>query len=211
MTIDTSAIMEAVRTAGWCRLGPVSDGDYRKLVARLGRPWCETAVELRPDVRSYLCKPEAVPFHTDHPDADLMSWRCEAQDDSDGTQQIVDGLAALEACGTRVRNALTQVHAEVRVRGDSPPSQVPIVRASPTGDRLFFACWIKPVERDPHSLAAFDSLRGEVERRTVSHVQEVRLSEGEVLIIDNGRVLHGRGAIARESRRRLRRFWITLQ
>lgn len=210
MTIDTSAIMKAVRTAGWYRLGPVSDEDYRDLVARLGRPWCETAVELRPDVRSYLCKPEAVPFHTDHPDADLMSWRCEVQDDSDGTQQLLDGLAALQVCGTRVRDVLTQVHAEVRVRGDSPPSRVPIVRASPAGDRLFFASWIKPVERDPHSLAAFDTLRDEIDRRASTHIQEVRLSEGEVLLIDNGRVLHGRGAIALGSRRRLRRFWITL-
>jgi|GEM_PF-1097403 len=210
MTIDTSDIMDAVRRTGWYRLGPMSDEEYRELVARLGTPWCETAVELRPNVRSYLCKPEAVPFHTDHPDAHLMSWRCEVQDDSDGTQQMVDGLAALQACGERVRDVLTQVHAEVRVRGDSPPSQVPIVRATPDGDRLFFASWIKPLERDPHSLAAFDALRAEIERRTTSHVQEVRLAEGEVLVIDNGRLLHGRGALQTSSRRRLRRFWITL-
>jgi hypothetical protein len=210
MTIDTTTIMEAVRSTGWYRLGAVSDAEYREVVSRLGKPWCETIVELRPEVRSYLCKPEAVPFHTDHPDADLMSWRCEVQDTSDGTQQMVDGLEALQACGPRVRDVLTQVHAEVRVRGDSPPSQVPIVRATPARDRLFFASWISPMERDPHSLAAFNTLRAEIERRTTSHVQEVRLAEGEVLVIDNGRLLHGRGPLAHASRRRLRRFWITL-
>jgi len=210
MTLDTSTITESVQRTGWCRLGPMNDAEYRTLVGQLGKPWCETAVELRPDVRSYLCKPEPVPFHTDHPDADWMSWRCEVQDESDGAQQLIDGLEALRACGPRVREALMHVHAEVKVRGDSPPSKVPIVRATPAGDRLFFAEWIKPIECDPHSASAFAFLRDEMLRRADSHVQEVRLSEGEVLIVDNGRLLHGRKGLGSVSKRRLRRFWITL-
>jgi len=209
MTIDTSSIAESVQHTGWCRLGSMSDAEYRTLVGQLGKPWCETAVELRPDVRSYLCKPEPVPFHTDHPDADWMSWRCEVQDEADGTQQLIDGLEALRACGPRVREALMHVHAEVKVRGDSPPSQIPIVRAAAAGDRLFFASWIKPIESDPHSLSAFEALKAEMMRRSETHVQEVRLSEGEVLIVDNGRLLHGRKGLLSASKRRLRRFWIT--
>lgn len=210
MIPDTSAILETVRRTGWYRLGPATDAEYRAMVERIGRAWCETAVELRPDVRSYLCRPEPVPFHTDHPEADFIAWRCEQQDNADGSQQLVDGWAALEACGRGVRDALTHVHAEVKVRGDSPPSRWPIVRPSPNGDRLFYADWIKPIEVDPHSGAVFEALKAEIRRCTESHVEEFRLSEGEVLIIDNGRYLHGRRALAGESRRRLRRFWITL-
>lgn len=210
MIPDTAAILEAVRSAGWCRLGPISDAEYRALVAALGRAWCETAVELRPDVRSYLCRPEPVPFHTDHPEADLIAWRCEQQDSADGSQQLVDGWAALEACGRGVRDVLTHVHAEVRVRQDSPPTRWPIVRASPQGDRLFYADWIKPIEADPHSASAFEALKAEVRRRSESHVEEFRLCEGEILIVDNGRYLHGRKALSSGSVRRLRRFWITL-
>lgn len=209
MKLDIAALTESVQRTGWCRLGPMSDAEYRTLVGQLGKPWCETAVELRPDVRSYLCKPEPVPFHTDHPDADWMSWRCEVQDDTDGTQQLVDGLDALRACGANVRDVLLHVHAEVKVRGDSPPSQIPIVRATSAGDRLFFAEWIKPLEADPASSAAFAALRVEIARRSASHLQKVRLSEGEVLVIDNGRLLHGRKGLAGASKRRLRRFWIT--
>lgn len=210
MPIDIAALTESVQRNGWCRLGPTSDAEYRTLVGQLGKPWCETAVELRPDVRSYLCKPEPVPFHTDHPDADWMSWRCEVQDDADGTQQLVDGLEALRACGPRVREALTRVHAEVRVRQDTPPARVPLLRLSPHGERLFFASWIKPIESDPHSLDAFVALRDEINRRCENSVQEVRLAEGEILIVDNGRLLHGRKGLASASKRRLRRFWITL-
>jgi hypothetical protein len=209
MMIQVSDVTESVRRIGWCCLGPMSDAEYRTLVGQLGTPWCETAVELRPNVRSYLCKPEPVPFHTDHPDADWMSWRCEVQDEADGTQLLVDGLDALRACGPRVRDVLTQVHVEVRVRQDTPPARVPIVRVSPQGDRLFFASWIKPMESDPFSLKAFAALREEIDRRCESHAFEVRLAEGEVLVIDNGRLLHGRKGLASSSKRRLRRFWIT--
>ncbi|MBX3360103.1 MAG: TauD/TfdA family dioxygenase [Phycisphaeraceae bacterium] len=209
MIPNNAAILESVRSTGLCRLGPTTDAEYRALVGSLGRAWCETAVELRPDVRSYLCRPEPVPFHTDHPEADFIAWRCEQQDHTDGSQQLIDGWAALEACGRGVRDALTHVHAEVKVRGDSPASRWPIVRASPHGDRLFYADWIKPIEADPHSGMAFDALKAEIGRRTQSHVEEVRLSEGEVLIINNGRYLHGRKPLASDSQRRLRRFWIT--
>lgn len=209
MATEVADITESVRRTGWCRLGSMSDAEYRTLVGLLGKPWCETAVELRPDVRSYLCKPEPVPFHTDHPDADWMAWRCEVQDDADGTQQLVDGLEALRACGSRVRDALMRVHAEVRIRKDAPPAQIPIVRTTPDGDRLFFASWITPIESDAFSLDAFAALRDEINRRCESHILEVRLAEGEVLVIDNGRLLHGRKALASSSKRRLRRFWIT--
>lgn len=209
MLTDTYRIVESVRQTGWCRLERMSDAEYRWLVGRLGTPWCETAVELRPDVRSYLCKPEAVPFHTDHPEADWMSWRCEVQDDSDGTQQLVDGREALHACGRQVRDALTCVHAEVRVRQDAPSARVPIVRSSKDGDRVFFAPWIKPLETDALSTGAFATLSAEISRRCECAVEEVRLKEGEVLIIDNGRLLHGRKGLNADSRRRLRRFWIT--
>lgn len=208
MTFEISAISDAVKRVGWCRLGPMSGADYRALIRQLGAPWFETAVELRPDVRSYLCKPEPVPFHTDHPNADWISWQCEVQDDRAGAQQFVDGLDALQACGPGIREALRNVHAEVRVRRDSPPSTVPIVRHSSDGDRLFYASWIKPTEQDPDTVSAFDTLKAEIERRSVTHVQEVRLSACEVLIADNGRLLHGRQGLESTSKRCLRRFWI---
>lgn len=211
MTTQATQVLDAVRAAGWHRSGPISDADYRRLVSELGEPWCETAVELRPDVRSHLCKPEPIPFHTDHPRADLMAWRCEAQDAADGTQHLLDGLAALAACGRGVRDALASVHAEVRVRGDSPPERYSLVRQGTHGDRLFFAPWLAPLEQDDYSRSAYAALRGEIERRSLTHVEAVRLSEGEVLVIDNGPMLHGRAAIAPSSTRRLRRLWITLK
>lgn len=210
MKHDTSKILESLKHAGWCRIPAMSDAEYRDLVSRLGSPWCETAVELRQDIKTYLCRPEPVPFHTDHPDADYMAWRCEVQDASDGSQELIDGSAALAACDRLVREQLRHVHAEVRVRKDGPSVRVPLLRETHLGERLFFASWITPVEQDNWSIEAFEALRKELHRLAETEVLRVRLDVGEVLVIDNGRFLHGRKAIGASSSRRLRRFWIAL-
>jgi hypothetical protein len=74
---------------------------------------------------------------------------------------------------------------------------------------LFLAAWTRPLEADAVSIAAFDALRAEIGRTIESSVLEARLIEGEVLVIDHGRILQGRKALEPNSRRRLRRFRTT--
>lgn len=207
--MNPTTILLALRKAGVCKLPAMTDTEYRVLVAALGRPWAETVVALRPDVRTYLCQADAVPFHTDHPDADLMSWRCERPDANDGAQLLLDGWAVLDACGASVRESLRHAHLQVRERGGSPPSRVPVLRTTDLGDRLLFAPWLRPTDTDPRSTGAFDALCREVVAASSTQHLSVTLAEGEVLIIDNGRMLHGRGPLPPGSERLLRRFWIT--
>jgi len=209
MEYDIDEVRSDLLNAGWCRLPAMTDIEYRRLVAELGHAWCETEVLLRPDVRSYLCRADAVPLHTDHPDADYMSWRCGRQDNADGSQLLLDGRAALAACGPLVRDCLRQVHLEVRVRKGDPPSRIPVVRCTGLGERVFFASWLSPVESDPQSTNAYETLRRQVDRLSSQLTTSIRLEEGEVLVIDNGRILHGRGPLSETSDRLLRRFWIT--
>ncbi len=209
MVATSDNALEDIALRGMQHFSAMSDAEFRSLISQLGRPWCETVVELRPNVRSYLCRAEPVPFHTDHPDADLIAWRCERQDVTDGEQLFVDGLAALLACGPDVRETLTRVHVEVRVRAESPPSIVPIVRSRSGMDRLCFAEWIKPIEQDDASVEAFETLKRQVVARKENAIEAVRLAEGEALVVDNGRWLHGRASLSPTSCRRLTRLWIT--
>jgi hypothetical protein len=208
MTPDPNAITTRLQRDGWCRIDRISDLAYRNLIAELGKVWCETRVELGSGVQSHLCRPAPVPFHTDHPAAHWTAWRCEAQDETDGAHQLIDGRAALAACGSIVRERLTRVHVEVRAREESPAERVPLVQPTANGERLFFAPWLRPVERDAGSLYAFERLLSELAECAKTSVLEVRLEEGEVLIVDNGRWLHGRRSLPPSSRRRLRQSWI---
>lgn len=209
MPTQTPEIMSSLRLTGWKRLPAMTDAEFRRLVDSLGKAWCETTVALRSEVQTYLCRPQPVPFHTDHPDATFVAWRCEHPDDDDGSQLLVDGFAALSACGQAARRSLLKAHVEVHIRKGDAAVLVPVVRESAEGDRLCFAPWLRPIENDPGILSAFAWMETEVARMSEEAVQAVRLNDGEVLVVDNGRMLHGRSGLNPASRRRLRRFWIT--
>ncbi|MDE0460311.1 MAG: TauD/TfdA family dioxygenase [Chromatiales bacterium] len=180
----------------------VEEGATAELLRRLGDIVDETAVRQRSGATTYLAGRYAVPLHTDHPEADLVAWRCDAQDPRDGASVLADGHAILRAMGAGA-HALRGV--ELRV-----PAQLPrqsLDRGAVwDGRRLYYAPWY-PVLRASgdgrRALRTFESLlaMGFGHRR-------VRLAAGELLVVDNGRWLHGRDRLSKGSGRFLRRYWL---
>ena len=74
---------------------PVTDDAFVALATKLGAVINDTQVALREGRRTYLTSPDAIPLHTDHPDASLIAWRCDAQDRVDGASLLVDGFEVL--------------------------------------------------------------------------------------------------------------------
>jgi len=57
-------------------------------------------------------------------------------------------------------------------------------------------------------LDPFPELKASLQQRAASHLIKIRLRRGDLLIIDNGRILHGRGELRSDSKRELLRAWI---
>lgn len=206
--ITSETIRDDLRRTGWCRLGPLSGTEYRELAESLGEVWSETVVELRPGVGTYLCQPGPVPPHTDHPRAHLMSWRCEESDHINGEQILVDGWRALMQLDEAEIAELGDAEIEVRVRSGEPATRQPIFADDPSGRRLCFAPWLKPINATESLLLTLKKLSRIVDDLACTESDRVLLDPGEVLIVDNRRILHGRDAIPSDCRRRLRRYWI---
>ena len=182
-----------------CAVG--GDG-ARALLRPLGDIVDETRVRQRSGATTWLAGRDAVPLHTDHPEADFVAWRCEAQDARDGASVLADGYAILRAMGTQA-DALREV--ELRV-----PAQLPRQTrercAVWDGRQLYWAPWYRVVragDAGRRALALFTSLlaMGFGHRR-------IRLVAGELLVLDNGRWLHGRDRLSHGSGRFLRRYWL---
>ena len=180
----------------------VEDDATRKLLRSLGDIIEETKVRQRGEANTYLAAREAVPLHTDHPEADLVAWRCEAQDLQDGASVFADGDSIIRAMGASA-DALRNVELHV-------PPQLPrqmLDRANAwDGSRLYYAPWYPVVRTDNdgcRALSVFTSLlaMGFGHRR-------IRLKVGELLVIDNGRWLHGRDKLPERSGRCLHRYWL---
>lgn len=186
---------------------PVPPADFEALCAGLGTPGFETLVALREDRQTYLCQPGPVPLHTDHPAARYIGWHCLRQDSMDGAMLLVDHHAFFANASGAFLRTLEQVLLPTGW-GPDPQGTHPVVTYAPGGLHLFYAPWLRPVAPSQEEGAALEGLCQLVAEAFLAPTVEVRLEPGQVLIIDNHRILHGRRALKAGSPRMLRRLWI---
>lgn len=196
-----SDVLAAVVEAGiaWLR-DPLEHGEAVEFVGQLGQILDVTAVRLRPDVDTYLCQAEAMSFHTDPPTARLIAWYCHEQDEVDGASLLVDSGKVLPGLSAGDRDVLRGVR--MKHRGFS--EAVPVLGEH---GEFFFAPWLEPVGADKRSFEVVTRLRAALVAAQES-ATEVRLTPGQLLVVDNHRVLHGRRALQPGSRRHLERYWV---
>lgn len=202
--ISSIAIETALTREGLVRC-TVEKSATRELLRQLGDIVEETMVRQRRKANSYLAGRDAVPLHTDHPEADIVVWRCEVQDLQDGASVLADGHSIIRAMGANA-DPLRSVELHV-------PPQLPrqtLDRGTVwDGKRLYYAPWypiVRARKDGRRALRLFTNLlaMGFGHRR-------VRLKSGELLIVDNGRWLHGRDKLPEKSNRFLQRYWLRRQ
>lgn len=186
---DGFAVIDGVRLEGydaWC--------------GQFGRILDSTVVQWRPDARTYLSGHEEVPLHTDHPKVETISWLCARQDVSDGTSILVDARRAILEGG--VVEELAGLELECPVLESLEPAMTWPVCSGP-GPNVYYSPWRTP--RGPN-LKAWNHLQACINQAPRI---AIRLRPGQVLVIDNRRMLHGRSAVQEGSARLLHRRWMS--
>lgn len=206
--LDGSLSMIAGR--GYSLLPAMAPEEWNALVCRLGDVLDTARVELKPAARTYLSRPEEVPMHSDHPDADWIAWRCERPDPHGTPQLLCDSLALVDSLDEGTRRVLMSARVHARYRSGMPARPFPILSEASDGWRLFFAPWLEPDSTHGGVLGAWRRLTEAVESSRGSFTK-VQLRAGEGLIIDNGRMLHGRPPLISGSPRLLFRTWLRLR
>ena len=199
--IDVASLVASVESAGFARVRLDLD-DTVRLVNALGEVLIQTEVCLNPKVHTWLAQPDPIPAHTDHPDVDRIVWRCERQDPIDGAQLLVDTSAILDALGDAA-DALHDVTLGVPALLELQPSAR---RAMLDEDGVYWSPWQDVDARTPEAAEALTSWRALLASGVGA--TRIRLDPGDVLVIDNRRILHGRGALPPGSQRLLRRWWV---
>ena len=197
--------LAAVR-AGLGRVGlafcSVESGSVADLLSEIGTIVEQTRVRQIKGAATYLSGHDAVPLHTDHPEAHWVAWWYETQAERDGASLLADGHAVLSLMGKQA-DALAEVEQRVPPQLPRQTSETSPVR---NGERLYYAPWypvVRSTEAGNQALTVFRNLlaMGVGRRR-------IRLHPGDLLIIDNGRWLHGRDRLERDNSRFLQRFWL---
>jgi hypothetical protein len=211
--MDARSIDAALARQGYYFIeSSVSEARFAAAIEGLGAVIAHERIALRAGAHAYVAKPGAVPLHTDHPDVELIAWRCVAQDRDDGASLVLDARPVIDAIREEDPSAFERLFDTALqcppLRGGPPIESRPVLRAHGARSLVFCSPWLRAVDPSAGRQAALDQLRRRLSREASARVTRLRMREGGVLIVDNRRVLHGRAAIAEDSPRRLDRAWI---
>lgn len=171
----------------------------------LGRVIHVEDVVVQPGSAALVKSERGLSLHTDHHRAKWIAWLCLAQANEGGDSVLADARTAFRSLPPRQRDALTRVHlAEHSIfKGDMDSH--PVVVDADGEPRIYYSYWLAAGEMQPQERAAFEAFTAAV---AATPRTTLRLQPGDVLVIDNHRMLHGRSPIEGDAARHLRRYWL---
>jgi hypothetical protein len=186
--------------------------EFDSIIERIGAVIAKERIQLRPGAHAYVAKPGRVPLHTDHPDVDFIAWHCVEQDRDDGASLLLDTrpiLAAMQSESPANYQRLFETSLVCPPLAGGPPTlQRAVLRSDRAGTHLFCSPWLTAVDNSDGRGEALAELRERLSSAAKTGCVAHRMQRGGAVIVDNRRVLHGRAAIAEDSKRQLRRVWI---
>jgi hypothetical protein len=225
-TLDeiSAAIRNVLNIAGYFHLTwPMSMEHYEQTAGRLG------TIVLRSDVkvdldrarnqeqvrhiqgRGGIYSPSPLHLHTD-PNADLVSWYCVEQDAVGGPMLMLDTGNLEEHFSPDELEALSRVDlwSPSRKSETEPEELTPVPLLSRKNGRykIFYAPWLLRDSYDDEATSALKKFVGYINELEEKQLLSLPVKKQDTIFIDNGRMLHGRGALPETSRRHLVRLYL---
>ena len=172
----------------------------------LGKQLFTTLIKENPQSTRLLVSNQDVDLHTDHIKAKFIAWQCNSQAAIGGESILMDGFGALGKASDDVLNSLQNIFVKShRLFFDDKP-HYPLFSNK---DRvLYYASFLCETPMGLKEKQAYAWFQEQI--KSMSNI-EVKLSEGDWLIIDNHRMLHGRKGFEKKSNRLLTRYWLSGQ
>ena len=187
---------------GWTILRPQVSESLLVSLAQLGPIIQTTEITPRANAKAALATDQEMQLHTDHPRARWISWECVRQSSEGGYSLLKDTKPALDSLSESERDELRTLAIRTHVVFSDDTGSYPVFRKDGNGaDWVYFTPWMTDGQSSP-------AFRKFLQALETSPTLSVRLYPGESLLIDNGRMLHGRAALGGDKDRLLIRRWI---
>lgn len=201
-----SDVLERITRQGYALVRGASATMGKQVADALGHVIHREHVRARDGARSLVCSRRALSPHTDHHAARHILWQCRRPARVGGVSVLVDGLAVVDALPAGTRHKLTSLQLAEHNLFDGDLDRHPMLWVDRKGQRrLYYSFWLarSADESDKRLIRIFE--------RAVSMAPKVRfrLRAGDLLVVDNGRMLHGRDSIGSTCQRHLIREWIS--
>ncbi len=202
MPIDR--VLAEVESQGWSRF-TTTNVDLQELIHKLGFIIMENDVSIDKQSRSLVRSSKPLPPHTDHHLAHYILWHCHRQDSEGGFSIVVDGLQIYQEMNEVEKELLKGIDLMEHCVFKDDLQHHPMIQESEIGLRIYYSFWMADDNLSREQKEAFEAFNNRV--RDAEPIK-FRLKPEECLIIDNGRILHGRSSLSTDSKRLLKRYWI---
>jgi len=192
----------AIESKGWTILRPQQRESLLGDLVQLGPVIQTTEITPRANAKAALATDKEMRLHTDHPRARWISWECVRQSSEGGFSLLKDTQPALASLSEAERDELRALATRTHLVFPDDKGAFPVLRKDGDGsDWVYFTPWMT----DGQSSPAFHKF---IQALDATPTLSLRLYPGESLLIDNGRMLHGRSALGGDKDRLLIRRWI---
>jgi hypothetical protein len=157
--------------------------------------------------RPSVYRADGLSYHTDSPLIDVLAWYCVEQDAVDGTSALVDTADLTTHFNDEEQAALSRVRVRAMMRDDDGRE---FAREFPlfADGKVYYAEWLLCENLGDAERALASRFADYLAKKDAVAPIRIRLKPGEMLFVDNHRILHGRSEIPPDSRRHLVRFYI---
>ena len=203
MSIDE--VLAELESQGWSRFSNINI-NLQELFDRLGFIIMENDVSIDKESRSLVRSNKSLPPHTDHHLAHYILWHCHRQDPQGGFSIVVDGLQIFQEMNEEEKTLLQGIDLMEHCVFKDDLHHHPMIQESENGLRIYYSFWMADDNLSIEQKEAFEAFNTRVRE---TEPIKFSLKPEECLIIDNGRILHGRSSLSTDSKRLLKRYWIS--
>ena len=203
--IETNMAIEIARK-GFIHLSYEKDRNLNETLNKLGNILFQSEIREKKKSTRLLASNLEMPFHTDHHEAKYIAWFCRSQSFTGGDSLIKDTKPIMESLSDSVKGLLSEIKVNSHRVFHSDKFSYPLVEPFADLFHVYYAPWliVRPgCLKQQKALLLFQTL---IES---AKVERINLNEGDLLIIDNHRMLHGRSGFPSGSNRWLTRYWIS--
>ncbi|MDT8447250.1 MAG: hypothetical protein RRB13_10210 [bacterium] len=215
MVLDTEKITNDLQTRGWyLHTGHESEIALRQSFGFLGDVLLQSHIKILHGFSSPPTPntPFGMRLHTDAPCADYVLWHCLCEGEVGEFIQLCHVNHVINLLSSQEKKALSRLYAdqvsmEAKHQLISSYFDFPVLYGSNL-ECMNFAHWLSYGTQENVQHAAIKKLRTAVEDTILSSaVESIFLRKGQVLVVDNKRLLHGRTVLSEHSRRFHMRYW----
>jgi hypothetical protein len=161
-------------------------------------------ISIEDEPKKWVNSSKEMPFHTDHSSADFVAWHCIEQTDIGGESLLSDISVAFSLLSDLQKELLKKIQIKNVQLFDGDLEFHPLINIKDEHVEFYFVPWLV---QDDICDDTQNALK-EIESTLQSMAIKILLAKGDVLVINNKKLVHGRDALLGSPNRFLKRYWI---